>query len=134
MECEILHFKISCIIFFFFYSGNNSVISIICIMPHSDNQPSPLSNSPDTSDKHHILCGVCPDPQCQTKLHFLSTSSSVECTGCGQRHDKSTLLSIMEAPTSAGTFQNLLQSLLMSTVKPHRGPDNVKVRLRGKSL
>ncbi|XP_025080407.1 deubiquitinating protein VCIP135-like isoform X2 [Pomacea canaliculata] len=109
------------------FSGNNSVISIICIMPHSDNQPSPLSNSPDTSDKHHILCGVCPDPQCQTKLHFLSTSSSVECTGCGQRHDKSTLLSIMEAPTSAGTFQNLLQSLLMSTVKPHRGPDNVKV-------
>lgn len=84
-------------------------------------------SSSGSSGNYRILNGVCPDPKCQTKLHFLSLNTSVECTSCGQRHDISALLNVAEAPRSASTMQSFLQSYFLGSLKPERGPDNIKV-------
>lgn len=80
-----------------------------------------------SGDNYRILTGVCPDPKCQTKLHFLSVNTSVECTSCGQRHDKKALLNVSEAPKSASAVQSFLQSYFLGKLKPECGTDNIKV-------
>lgn len=74
-----------------------------------------------------ILCGTCPDEHCQAKLYFPSYDTSIECTACGQRHEKSNLKSIEEVTDPEVAQHNILKNILLGNVKPKKGPEDVKV-------
>lgn len=78
-------------------------------------------------DEYKVLCGTCPDDQCRAKLFFPAYDKSIECTSCGQRHEKSTLQNIAEVTNPSVALHNILKNILLGNVKPKKGPDNVKV-------
>lgn len=78
-------------------------------------------------EDYKVLCGTCPDEQCRAKLFFPAYDKSIECTSCGQRHEKSTLQNIAEVTNPSVALHNILKNILLGNVKPKKGPDNVKV-------
>ena len=78
-------------------------------------------------EDYKVLCGTCPDEQCHAKLFFPAYDKSIECTSCGQRHEKSTLQNIAEVTNPSVALHNILKNILLGNVKPKKGPDNVKV-------
>lgn len=80
------------------------------------------------SDKR-ISSGFCPNSKCQTRLFFPAHSSvSIECTECGQRHDKKDLLNVEEVTDPDVVLHNLLRNALLDvTGTPKKGPEPVKV-------
>ncbi len=48
---------------------------------------------------YRVLCGTCPDTQCQTRLFFPAHNSSIECTGCGQRHERNAIKQVRSLTT-----------------------------------
>ncbi len=50
--------------------------------------------------QYRVLCGTCPDTQCQTRLFFPAHNSSIECTGCGQRHERDAIKQVSPDPTA----------------------------------
>lgn len=85
------------------------------------------TNRKRSEDSYKVLCGTCPDEQCHAKLFFPAYDKSVECTSCGQRHEKSSLLNIAEVTNPSVALHNILKNILLGNVKPKKGPDNVKV-------
>ncbi|XP_052065392.1 deubiquitinating protein VCPIP1-like [Mytilus californianus] len=78
-------------------------------------------------EDYKVLCGTCPDEQCRAKLFFPAYDKSIECTSCGQRHEKSTLQNIAEVTNPSVALHNILKNILLGNVKPKKGADNVKV-------
>ncbi|XP_069134071.1 deubiquitinating protein VCPIP1-like [Argopecten irradians] len=79
------------------------------------------------SDEYKVLCGSCPDELCQAKLFFPAYDKSVECTGCGKRHEQTTLQNIAEVTNPSVALHNILKNILLGNVKPKKGTDDVKV-------
>lgn len=76
-----------------------------------------------------MYSGICPDPECHTKLYFPSyASSSVECTGCGQHHAKDSLLNVEDIQDSDVALRSLLRSVLLGQTPSKTTPDLVKVK------
>ena len=100
-------------IFFFFTSGK------VAMAGKTKRQKS--------SESYRFLCGTCPDEECKARLYFPSYDKSVECTSCGQRHEKSLLHDIAEVTNPEVAIHNLLKNILLGNRKPKKGADNVKV-------
>ncbi|XP_060086335.1 deubiquitinating protein VCPIP1-like [Ylistrum balloti] len=79
------------------------------------------------SEENRVLCGSCPDEQCQAKLFFPAYDKSVECTGCGKRHEQTSLQNIAEVTNPSVALHNILKNILLGNVKPKKGTDDVKV-------
>ena len=77
--------------------------------------------------QYRVLSGYCPDPQCHTKLFFPAYDSSVECTSCGQRHQRTALQQVEEVRNPDVALHNILKNLLVGNFKPKKGADSVKV-------
>lgn len=76
-----------------------------------------------------VYSGICPDPECHTKLYFPSyASSSVECTGCGQHHAKDSLLNVEDIQDPDVALRSLLRSVLLGQTSSKTTPDLVKVK------
>lgn len=82
---------------------------------------------PTTKIDGRMLSGFCPDGKCQTKLFFPSYDSSIECTNCGQRHDKSTLTDIQEITDHNVALHNIIRNVLLGSSAPKRGTEMIKV-------
>lgn len=82
---------------------------------------------PRISENYKLMYGTCPDDECQTKLFFPSYDKSIECTGCGQRHEKSVIKDVAEVTNPDVALHNLLKNVLLGNVKPKKGADDVKV-------
>ena len=78
-------------------------------------------------EDYKVLFGTCPDEQCHAKLFFPAYDKSIECTSCGQRHEKSTIQNVAEVTNPSIALHNILKNILLGNVKPKKGPDNVKV-------
>lgn len=74
----------------------------------------------------YMLCGICPDKQCQTKLFFPLYASSIECTQCGQHHERSVLQDVQEVSNPEIALQRMLKNVIVSNV-PKKGAEMVKV-------
>ncbi|XP_023229594.1 deubiquitinating protein VCIP135-like [Centruroides sculpturatus] len=74
----------------------------------------------------YMLSGICPDKQCQTKLFFPLYASSIECTQCGQHHERSVLQQVQEVSNPEIALQRMLKNVIVSTV-PKKGAEMVKV-------
>lgn len=85
------------------------------------------SSSGSSTDSYKVLYGTCPDEQCKAKLYFPSYDKSIECTNCGQRHEKSAIKNIAEVTNPKVALHNILKNILLGNVKPKKGADNVKV-------
>ncbi|XP_053384067.1 deubiquitinating protein VCPIP1-like [Mercenaria mercenaria] len=79
------------------------------------------------SSDARLMYGTCPDEGCQAKLYFPSYDKSIECTNCGQRHERATLKNVAEVTNPDVALHNLLKNILLGNVKPKKGADNVKV-------
>ncbi|TRY66308.1 hypothetical protein DNTS_024307 [Danionella cerebrum] len=89
-----------------------------------------MSLIPGSKQKdRRILCGMCPDPQCQAKLFFPAhTSMSIECTECGQRHEQKNLSNVEEVTNPDVVLHNLLRNALLAVPgPPKKGSELVKV-------
>ncbi|XP_005171450.1 deubiquitinating protein VCPIP1 [Danio rerio] len=89
-----------------------------------------MSLIPGSKQKdRRILCGMCPDPQCQAKLIFPAhTSMSIECTECGQRHEQKNLANVEEVTNPDVVLHNLLRNALLGVPgPPKKGSELVKV-------
>lgn len=76
-----------------------------------------------------VYSGICPDPECRTKLYFPSyASSSVECTGCGQHHAKDSLINVEDIQDPDIALRSLLRSVLLGQTSSKTTPDLVKVK------
>ena len=77
-----------------------------------------------------VFCGICPDPECKTKLYFPSyAASSIECTGCGQHHAKDSLKDVRDVEEPDVAMRNLLRTaLLTQTQTTGKGSELVKVK------
>lgn len=84
-------------------------------------------SSSGSPDSYKILYGTCPDEQCKAKLYFPSYDKSIECTNCGQRHEKSAIKNVAEVTNPKVALHNILKNILLGNVKPKKGADNVKV-------
>lgn len=73
------------------------------------------------------MYGTCPDEGCQAKLYFPSYDNSIECTNCGQRHERHLLKNVAEVTNPEVALHNLLKNILLGNVKPKKGVDSVKV-------
>lgn len=80
-----------------------------------------------SSEAYRLLYGTCPDDGCQAKLYFPSYDKSIECTNCGQRHERNTLKDVAEVTNPEIALHNFLKNILLGNVKPKKGADNVKV-------
>ncbi|XP_067655119.1 deubiquitinating protein VCPIP1-like isoform X1 [Haliotis asinina] len=80
-----------------------------------------------SADQYKVLTCICPDEECQAKLYFPAFDKSIECTSCGQRHDKASLQNVEEVTNTNVALHNLLKNVLLGNVKPHKGPENIKV-------
>ena len=78
-------------------------------------------------DSYKVLCGYCPDEKCKTRLFFPAYDKSIECPGCGQRHDQGTIQNVAEVTNPGVALHNILKNKLLESVKPKKGADNVKV-------
>lgn len=78
-------------------------------------------------NRNQVLSGHCPDSLCRTKLFFPAYDSSVECTGCGQRHQRSALRNVEVVKNPEVALHNILKNLLVGNFKPKKGADSVKV-------
>ena len=76
---------------------------------------------------YKVMCGYCPDEQCKSKLFFAAFDTSIECTGCGQRHHKDTLKNVEEVVNQEIAVHNIFKNYLIGTTKPKKGTDTVKV-------
>ena len=76
---------------------------------------------------YRVLSGLCPDDQCKAKLFFPAYDSSVECTDCGQRHNKDELKNLSEVTNPDVAIHNILKNILLGSSKPKKGTDSVKV-------
>ena len=76
---------------------------------------------------YKVLCGTCPDPQCRTKLFFPAHDSSIECTACGQRHERKAITEVAEVTNPQVALHNILKNILIGNTKPKKGTDSVKV-------
>ncbi|XP_033752592.1 deubiquitinating protein VCIP135-like [Pecten maximus] len=79
------------------------------------------------SEEYKVLCGSCPDEQCRAKLFFPAYDKSVECTGCGKRHERTSLQNIAEVTNPSVALHNILKNILLGNVKPKKGTDDVRV-------
>lgn len=86
------------------------------------------SSKQKPKEPYKVLCGECPDQQCKAKLYFPAYDSSIECTNCGQRHEKSAIRNVVEVTDPEVALHNMLKNVLLGNVKPKKGPENVKVR------
>ncbi|XP_076331190.1 deubiquitinating protein VCPIP1-like [Tachypleus tridentatus] len=80
-----------------------------------------------TEGKIKVLCGSCPDGQCQARLFFPSYDTSIECTSCGQRHERRFLKNVQEVSNPGVALHNMIKNILVSNVIPKRGAEMVKV-------
>ena len=76
---------------------------------------------------YRVFCGLCPDEECQAKLFFPSYDTSIECTSCGQRHERGALKSVEEVTNPEVMIHNILRNMLLGKTKPKKGTDSVKV-------
>lgn len=80
-----------------------------------------------SSEAYRLMCGTCPDEECQARLYFPSYDSSIECTRCGQRHERTLLKDVAEVTNPDVALHNLLMNVLLGNAKPKKGADDVKV-------
>ncbi|KAK3576161.1 hypothetical protein CHS0354_039827 [Potamilus streckersoni] len=78
-------------------------------------------------ESYRFLFGTCPDEQCKAKLFFPAFDKSIECTGCGKRHEQSSLQNIAEVTNPGVAFHNLLKNILVGNFRPKKGTDSIKV-------
>lgn len=79
----------------------------------------------DTKDLR-ILCGTCPDQQCQNKLYFPAWDANIECQKCGQRHEQSAIQNVSGVQNPDVAVLNILRKIL-GAKKPKKEADTVKV-------
>ncbi|XP_071795965.1 deubiquitinating protein VCPIP1-like [Asterias amurensis] len=84
-------------------------------------------SSSQVEERYRMLSGHCPDEKCQTKLYFPSYDSSIECTGCGQRHERASLSNVQEVTDPEVALHNMVRNLLVGNVVPKQTADSVKV-------
>ncbi|ELT92345.1 hypothetical protein CAPTEDRAFT_100015, partial [Capitella teleta] len=79
-------------------------------------------------DRAHlaVFSGLCPDAQCHTKLFFPAHDSSIECTGCGQQHQRTVLLDVQEVRNQEVALHHILKNQLVEKFKPKKGSDSIK--------
>lgn len=85
-----------------------------------------MAGSSKNKNNYRVLSGLCPDEQCQSKLYFRAYEASIECTGCGQRHECKQVKNIEEVTNPEVAIHNILKNILLGTTKPKKGTD-VKV-------
>ena len=76
------------------------------------------------------VCGTCPDPACRRVLYFPAYEHIIECSNCGQRHDRSSLLNVKDMKSMGeGEKQRLLSTVPFdqSAESPRRA-EMVKVK------
>ena len=76
---------------------------------------------------YKMMCGNCPDEQCNATLFFPARDSSIECTSCGQRHGKNMIRNVAEVTNPRVYLHNVLKNILVGNVKPKKCTDTVKV-------
>ena len=86
-----------------------------------------MSQKSKSSDQYKVLSGICPDEKCRAKLYFPVFDKSVECTSCGQRHEKASLQNVTEVTDTNIALHNLLRNVLLGNVKPQKGAESIKV-------
>ncbi|XP_070199281.1 deubiquitinating protein VCPIP1-like isoform X3 [Littorina saxatilis] len=86
-----------------------------------------VSDSNEPSSRGFLYSGNCPDPSCQTKLTCWSTYSTVECSGCGQRHDVKALQNLKQEKEDAYNTALYTIKSIIAGIKPEPGTDNIKV-------
>ncbi|GAB6028966.1 Deubiquitinating protein VCIP135 [Chamberlinius hualienensis] len=85
----------------------------------------PSHDSKFLSAAGRVYSGYCPDVGCQTKLLFPSSELSIECTNCGQRHQRNELKDL-QLVTDANVLLHTMNTFLRKqTLK--RGVEHVKV-------
>ncbi|XP_070565133.1 LOW QUALITY PROTEIN: deubiquitinating protein VCPIP1-like [Ptychodera flava] len=77
-------------------------------------------------EPYRVLSGFCPDEQCKTKLFFPAWDTSIECTGCGQRHEKSTIKNVEQVTDPEIALHNMVRNVLLGNVVPKKGTDSVR--------
>ncbi|CAH1785484.1 unnamed protein product [Owenia fusiformis] len=87
----------------------------------------PEKDSGDNASLYKVLSGLCPDDGCKTRLFFPAYDRSVECTGCGQRHNKSTIKDVSEVTNPDVALHKMLHNVLLGHTKPKKGADTIKV-------
>ncbi|XP_077979065.1 deubiquitinating protein VCPIP1-like [Glandiceps talaboti] len=86
-----------------------------------------LSRSKCRGESYRVLSGYCPDDHCKTKLYFPAWDTSIECTGCGQRHEKSAILNIEQVTDPEVALHNMVRNVLLGNVVPKKGSDSIRV-------
>lgn len=71
--------------------------------------------------------GICPDEQCQMKLYFPTHEASVECPGCGQRHNITDIRDRTELKEENKVELNI-QQVRQAFMGKKTAPDLVQVR------
>ncbi len=79
------------------------------------------------SGPYRVQTGLCPDEQCKAKLFFPAYDSSIECTNCGQRHERKALKEVEEVTDPDVALHNILRNILLGNTKPKKGPESTKV-------
>ncbi|XP_006824972.1 deubiquitinating protein VCPIP1-like [Saccoglossus kowalevskii] len=80
-----------------------------------------------SGEPYRLLSGYCPDDHCKTKLYFPAWDSSIECTGCGQRHEKSSIVNIEQVNDPEVALHNMVRNVLLGNVVPKKGTDSTRV-------
>ncbi|XP_013409530.1 deubiquitinating protein VCIP135 [Lingula anatina] len=78
-------------------------------------------------EPYRVLSGYCPDEGCQTRLFFPAYETSIECTGCGQRHERNTIKNPEVVTDPEVALHNMLKNVLVENTTPKKGTDSVKV-------
>lgn len=72
--------------------------------------------------------GICPDEQCQMKLYYPTHEVSVECPGCGQRHNISDIRDRVLLKEKENKTELSIQQMRQAFTGKKKGPELVQVR------
>ena len=72
--------------------------------------------------------GICPDEQCQMKLYYPTHEVSVECPGCGQRHNITDIHDRIELKEKENKVELSIQQMRHAFMGKKTAPDLVQVR------
>jgi len=78
-----------------------------------------------------VLTGTCPDSECKKQLFFSADmNTTIECSNCGQRHEKQHLDNIGPVSNTGHALQGLLQSIVVGHIPNHvkKTSDFIKVK------
>ncbi|XP_059161948.1 deubiquitinating protein VCPIP1-like isoform X2 [Physella acuta] len=80
-----------------------------------------------------VLSGFCPNTHCRRRLFFPEHELSVECTGCGQRHEQSVLLNLERISKKITDMLEMFLQLKQSATDQPQAVDQESLKVNGLS-